>query len=392
MIRTNRFLVKGALFWSVYLSCFLVGLTHAAAATFYQVGDLSGGAFNSRVDGISADGTTVVGSSVGTNGTEAFRWTTGGGMAGLGVLDAGNFGSSASTVSQDGSIIYGQSNVGANYHAFRWTSGGGMTDLGVFGVYTGSNIHETSWDGTVAVGDVFNGSSDRAVRWTSAGGWQLLGDVTGGVNWNASSAISGDGNVIGGFAQLSGGNFVGFRWTSGGGMQSIGNLGGTPGFAYVHAIDYSGDILVGDSINIAGDTEAFMWTSAGGMVGLGDLAGGAFASSIYAMVPDGSRLYGRSIGAAGYTGIVWDSVNGMRDIRDVLTNDFGLGSVLVNFDILAVTSVSADGLVLAGTGWNRTVWAPEGWVVVLPEPATYAQMLLGLGLLASVASRRFRVR
>lgn len=266
-----------------------------------------------------------------------------------------------------------------------------MVDLGVLGAYTGSNIHDTSWDGTVAVGDVFNGSSDRAVRWTSAAGWELFGDIPGGVNYNASSAISGDGNVIGGYAQIPGGNFVGFRWTSGSGMQSIGNLGGT-GSTYVHAIDYNGNIIVGESTNLAGDTEAFVWTSTGGMVGLGNLAGGVFSSSIYAMVSDGSRFYGSSVGTAGNTGIVWDSVNGMRDIRDVLANDFGLGSVLINFDITAVTAVSADGLVLAGTGWNRTVWAPEGWVVVLPEPATYVQIIAGLGLLASVALGRFRVR
>ena len=43
------------------------------AASFTPLGDLSGGYFNSHANGISSDGSVVVGYSSGTSGTEAFR-------------------------------------------------------------------------------------------------------------------------------------------------------------------------------------------------------------------------------------------------------------------------------------------------------------------------------
>ena len=65
-----------------------------AAAAWSGLGDLSGGDFESSADAVSADGSVVVG--YGTRGTsassrEAFRWTSDGGMVGLGYLPGGFF-------------------------------------------------------------------------------------------------------------------------------------------------------------------------------------------------------------------------------------------------------------------------------------------------------------
>ncbi|MCL4778396.1 MAG: hypothetical protein KJ054_12915 [Gammaproteobacteria bacterium] len=64
-------------------------LGNAHAASFTPLGDLAGGTFRSIGWGLSADGRVVVGSSNSASGTEAFRWTAGGGMAGLGDLPGG---------------------------------------------------------------------------------------------------------------------------------------------------------------------------------------------------------------------------------------------------------------------------------------------------------------
>ena len=55
-----------------------------ARADFIPLGDLPGGAFISAANGVSADGAVVVGFSNSASGGEAFRWTSGGGLVGLG--------------------------------------------------------------------------------------------------------------------------------------------------------------------------------------------------------------------------------------------------------------------------------------------------------------------
>ena len=75
------------------------------AATFIGLGDLPGGDYNSIAYDISADGSTVVGTSETTSGTEAFRWRRDTGMQGLGDLPGGDFFSHAQDVSADGSVV-----------------------------------------------------------------------------------------------------------------------------------------------------------------------------------------------------------------------------------------------------------------------------------------------
>jgi len=71
----------------------------------------------------------VVGTSNSAFGYESFRWTSGGGMVGLGDLPGGGFASSALGVSADGSVVVGRSESGPRDNAFRWTSAGGMVNL-----------------------------------------------------------------------------------------------------------------------------------------------------------------------------------------------------------------------------------------------------------------------
>ncbi len=82
------------------------------------------------VDAVSGDGSVAVGRWTTSNGTQAFRWTQETGMVGLGVL-TGDFSSSANGVSSDGSVIVGESADHNGWsEAFRWTAVGGMEGLG----------------------------------------------------------------------------------------------------------------------------------------------------------------------------------------------------------------------------------------------------------------------
>src|SRR3972149_3043660 len=62
-----------------------------AAATFTRLGALPGGFVASGGRGVSADGSVVMGYGNSASGEEAFRWTSGGGMVGLGDLPGGVF-------------------------------------------------------------------------------------------------------------------------------------------------------------------------------------------------------------------------------------------------------------------------------------------------------------
>ncbi len=104
-------------------------LGNAHAASFTPLGDLAGGSFRSIGWGLSADGSVVVGSSNSASGTEAFRWTAGGGMVGLGDLDGGVFWSSVNGVSADGSVVVGLGYGASGGEAILWTAGGGMERL-----------------------------------------------------------------------------------------------------------------------------------------------------------------------------------------------------------------------------------------------------------------------
>lgn len=90
------------------------------------LGDLPGGEFRSSAQGMSPDGTYIVGQGLSDNGLEAFIWTEQSGMTGLGDLDGGAFESRAFAVSADGSTIVGEASADNGVTAFIWTESTGM--------------------------------------------------------------------------------------------------------------------------------------------------------------------------------------------------------------------------------------------------------------------------
>jgi probable HAF family extracellular repeat protein len=97
--RTPGFLIRTVRL--ITLSSLIGHAPALAEPVFMGVGDLPGGSFMSRANGISADGTTVVGASRSAAGLEAFRWTVDEGMTGLGFLPGGEYRSEALDVAGD---------------------------------------------------------------------------------------------------------------------------------------------------------------------------------------------------------------------------------------------------------------------------------------------------
>jgi probable HAF family extracellular repeat protein len=184
------------------------------------LGDLPGGAGISRANGISADGSVIVGTGTSASGTEAFRWTAATGMVGLGDLPGSSFRSDATAISADGTVIVGNSASSTGSEAFRWTAATGMQGLGVWpgSPNAVSRAFDVNADGTVIVGNAIVGGTE-AVVWRNSGDIERLWDVllSAGVNpaadgWTllqSANAVSDDGLTIVGTGQRNG-ETVGF--------------------------------------------------------------------------------------------------------------------------------------------------------------------------------------
>ena len=332
----------------------------ARAAEFIGLGDLPGGPVESFASGVSADGSVVIGESGSRNGSillyrsEAFRWTRDTGMVALGNLPGGSF-SEASDVSADGSVVVGEGSSrqarGGDREAYRWTAEFGMTGLGDLpgGSFNSRGI-SVSADGSVVVGRARGRSTWQAYRWTEDSGMTALlnGD-------SHATGVSADGSVVVGYSTGA------FRWTAENGVEALGDLpgGGTNSRAY--AVSADGSTVVGFGIVDFGPPgeeprEAFRWTAETGMVGLGGDNTWALAVSA-----DGSTVVG-----TGEEAFIWNETNGLRNLKDVLVDDFRLGSSLEGWTLTSATDISANGRTIVGNGTNSDGNA-EGWIAMLDD-------------------------
>ena len=110
------------------------------------------------------------------------------------------------------------------------------------------------------------------------------------------------------------------------------------------------------------------------MTGLGYLPGGGFQSKAMGVSADGSVVVGGSDSASGSEAFIWDTANGMQNLKYLLENNCGLD--LTGWALRGARNISANGLTIVGRGTNPDGFS-EGWIATIPEPTTL--LLLGLG-------------
>jgi probable HAF family extracellular repeat protein len=360
-----------------------VGPASAAVYSFTPLGFQNGQNYVS-ISGISSDGSAVIGDDISLSGnSQAFRWTEGGGMVGLGDLAGGAHGSYAYDVSADGSVIVGWSGIDFETEAFRWTEGGGMVGLGSLPGGNISAAQGVSSDGSVVVGSSYSAGGVQAFRWTEGGGMVGLGRLPGAYSAGATS-VSDDGSVVVG-QSFSTSNVEAFRWTEGGGMVGLGDLPGGAHGSYAYDVSAGGSVVVGTSYDDspAGSGQAFRWTEGGGMVGLGRLPGSVNFSVASSVSADGSVIVGNSHGVA----FLWTEGGGMQSMRDLLIAGGAAG--LEDWTLEFALRISADGRTIVGIGRNPT-GQEQAWVATVPEPSSLLLAALGTVALAVVARRPAR--
>jgi len=386
----HSFTAKSGLL-AVSVSALILLPQAAMAAQFIPLGDLAGGAFQSRATDVSADGSTVIGYSANAAGTEAFRWTRSGGMQSIGALPGAGHAAYASAVSADGSVIAGYSTTDSStYQAFRWTQAGGMVSIGGLGANDGFTRGDAiSADGSVIVG--YSSTSaypgGNGYRWTQSTGMQDLGILPGDfTSW--ARGISADGSIIVGQSNTNDSGQA-YRWTATDGLVS---LGVAPGAATTSASDISNDgTTISGSGQVNGFSRAMVWTLAGGWENLGTLTGYQYSADA-GITADGSMIFGQVFNVSpSFTseGMIWDRAHGMRFAKDWLSADYGLD--LANWTIGYVAGISDDNQIITGVGINPN-GNTEAWVADLhataPVPLPSGVWLMGSGLFAIMRLRR----
>lgn len=322
----------------------------APGGSFTTLGSLDPNNSISLVVAISRDGSTVVGNTVQKGGTTAFRWQNGT------MISVGNLGGSfryseAGGVSRDGAAVSGMSISPNGTEAFRW-EGGVMTGLGdIPGGAFYSHGFEISGDGSTVVGISRTGDvGDHPFRWVGGIMHDLFDDFPKGAFPPFANCISDDGTAIVGFQ---------FRWKFGM-VEFIDPLEGAQ-FAAPLQVSDDGSVIVGHARFSATRTEAFRWED-GEYLLLGDLSGGALDSGAIGVSGDGSIVVGYATTAAGTRPFIWDAQHGMRNLVDVLADDYALD--LAGTTLTQAVGISGDGLQIAGNATNAN-GRPEGWLADL---------------------------
>ncbi|MCP2732622.1 hypothetical protein [Limnofasciculus baicalensis] len=331
------------------------------------------GSTYSQANGVSADGSTVVG----TSGSRAFIWRANTGLYDIGAEPgASNLNTYGYAISADGSTVVGS--TGPDF--FRWRGQGTFESLGRIGPgYSRSDATAVSGNGDVIVGwgsTPSPGSLTRSFRWNSEEGTQTFGfDLSGN---STARGVSTDGSTIVGYVRVDT-TYRAYSWSQAGGLTLLPSAGD----ASALAVNFDGRIIVGGGG--ANAVTATMWRNSQ-VVDLGTSPGWQ-GSAALCVNDDGTVVGGQLAMPDDITslpqGAIWTPDHGFETLTTYL-NRFGV-AFPEGWTASIVNGVSADGRTIVGNARNGL--SPEqAFVAVVPAPA----VLTLPALAAFYASRRRR--
>ena len=218
-----------------------------------------------------------------------------------------------------------------------------------------------SSDGLTGVGMGWKDCKTSAFYWTDDSGIIELGQYLG--ENTKAQAVSGDGQLIGGWAQTS--NRATCLWDRDGHITLIGSLQENSDYGEVHAINNDGTQVVGYCSGRTGnDTEGFIWTAQNGMVGLGVPSNSVATNRSLAMdISENNVVVGQYLNETPifYKACIYTEETGQFvNLQEYL---FDLGMIEINdWDLQRALCVSDDGNTIAGYGKDpQNNWT--GWLI-----------------------------
>ncbi len=353
-------------------------LVFAAQPSFHGLGHIGGDTYSLPL-AVSDDGGIVVG------GLTPFRWTAEEGIKPVEI--PGGDVIAATDVSADGKVIFGALRVpqqGAG--VFRWSEADGLEfPLGPLETsFSFTNLAAAADDRTIAISRGI-GAEDVTARWSPANGLEIIGDFEGGDVRSQPHDISADGQTIVGVGTDEFGSRA-FRWTAEEGLLPIIENDNREFSSFATGVSADGSVIVGWGVLLENVDGPWRWTRDHGLEILtrqGEAPSSGWALDVS---DDGNRVVGVDIGA-GRGAFLWTQSTGIVDIQDLLINRYGLQDELAGWDLLTADVISANGKVIAGTGFGPT--GPlTGWVATVPEPSGVALALITCA--AGLALRRVR--
>ena len=304
---------------------------------------------------MKGDGSAIVGTNY---GGQALYWSDSTGVVSLGIGELWG-------ISDDDRIFAELANPDGNWEA-ALIEDGETTFLGnIEGGNTcdafyshGLNI---SRDGLTGVGMGWINCSTSAFYWTEEDGIVELGQYQG--NSTKAQAVSGDGQVIGGWAQADSRNSV--LWDRDGNITFLGSLQTGNNYGEVMAISNNGEKVIGFCAGSAGNnTEGYIWTEENGMFGLGVPANSASSNKSLAFsISENDVVVGQYLNESPvfYKACISTSeTGGFVNLKNYLT-DLGMEEI-TGWDLTRALCVSNDGNTIAGYGKDPDGnWT--GWII-----------------------------
>jgi uncharacterized membrane protein len=382
---------------ALVLMAFFIWATPSAAraATFEPLGFLNATAPGSFAQGVSADGSAVVGYSYNVNlfvqYDQGVEWKNGAAIQLKNFANGGYLSNTdGSAISGDGSTIAGTGHLtGSSTSQGLVLHNGLLTTIAPLPGFSATSVFPTaaSGDGTAVVGEDYGNSMREAFLWQN-GEATTLGSLPGAASpAGAANGISADASVIVGEADNAIGNQQAFRWLSSGvGSGTMSALPFLPGetASVALAVSADGQVAVGQgSANVLGvPTTSVMWTN-GTVTDLG-LPSGANFGQANSVSGDGAVVVGFNNFAAGGTrgqqSYIWTEQTGMVDLKGFLIARGATG--LSGWTLWDATGISSDGKTIVGIGYDPQNHF-QAFVATIPEPSSIFLAVVGsLALLA----------